>query len=76
MSGGEMGYQRVGDAGELLKTYKEMVEALMQPGPVQGFGYTQLTDIEDEQNGLVTFERQPKVDPERLREVTVTPKRG
>jgi beta-galactosidase/beta-glucuronidase len=76
ISGGDMGYQRVGDAGELLKTYREMVEALMQPGPVQGFGYTQLTDIEQEQNGLLTFERQPKVDPEQLREVTVTPKRG
>jgi hypothetical protein len=76
MSGGEMGYQRVAGAGELLKTYKEMVEALMQPGPVEGFGYTQLTDIEQEQNGLLTFERQPKVDPERLREVTLTPKRG
>jgi hypothetical protein len=76
MAGGEMGYQRVADAGELLKTYKEMVEALMQPGPVEGFGYTQLTDIEQEQNGLLTFERQPKVDPERLREVTLTPKRG
>jgi hypothetical protein len=48
----------------------------MQPGPVEGFGYTQLTDIEQEQNGLLTFDRQPKVDPERLREVTLTPKRG
>jgi hypothetical protein len=53
-----------------------MVEALMQPGPVEGFAYTQLTDIEQEQNGLLTFERQPKVDPERLREVTLTPKQG
>ena len=76
MSGGEMGYQRVADAGDLLKTYKEMVEALMEPGPVEGFGYTQLADIEEEQNGLFTFEREPKVDPERLREVTLTPKRG
>jgi len=76
MSGDEMGYERVADAGKLLKTYREMVEALMQPGPVEGFGYTQLTDIEQEQNGLLTFDRQPKVDPERLREVTLTPKRG
>ena len=48
----------------------------MQPGPVEGFGYTQLTDIEQEQNGLLTFERRPKVDLERIREVTLTPKRG
>jgi hypothetical protein len=51
-----------------------MVEALMQPGPVEGFCYTQLTDIEEEQNGLLTFDRHPKVDLAKLRSVTETPK--
>jgi len=58
----------------LLDTYKEMGEALMQPGPVEGFCYTQLTDIEEERNGLLTFDRHPKVDPSLLRRVTETPK--
>jgi hypothetical protein len=53
-----------------------MVEALMQPGPVEGFCYTQLTDVEEERNGLLTFERRPKVDPEQLRRVTETPKQA
>jgi hypothetical protein len=51
-----------------------MVEALMQSGPVVGFCYTQLTDIEREQNGLLTFDRRPKVAPELLRKATETPK--
>ena len=59
----------------LLETYREMVEALMDKGPVQGFCYTQLTDVEQEQNGLLTFDRRPKVDAERIRAVTETPKR-
>jgi hypothetical protein len=51
-----------------------MVAALMQPGPVEGFCYTQLTDIEQEQNGLLTFERVPKVEPGLLRPLTGAPK--
>jgi hypothetical protein len=34
---------------------------------VQGFCYTQLTDIEQEINGLLTYDRQPKVDVEKLK---------
>lgn len=51
-----------------------MVDALMAPGPVEGFCYTQLTDIEQERNGLLTFDRQPKIDPELIRPITQTPK--
>jgi hypothetical protein len=43
-------------------------------GPVEGFCYTQLTDIEQERNGFLTFKRTPKVDPGRLRTITQTPK--
>ena len=59
----------------LLSTYRELVEALMDEGPVEGFCYTQLTDVEQEQNGLLTFDRRPKADPALLRAVTTTPKR-
>jgi hypothetical protein len=51
-----------------------MVESLMGPGPVEGFCYTQLTDIEQERNGLLTFDRQPKIDPDLLRSITQTAK--
>ncbi|HEV3102576.1 MAG TPA: glycoside hydrolase family 2 TIM barrel-domain containing protein [Candidatus Dormibacteraeota bacterium] len=68
------GWSEAKGAGGLLSTYAEMVAALMQPGPVEGFCYTQLTDIEQEQNGLLTFERVPKVEPGLLRPLTGAPK--
>ena len=68
------GWSEADGAGGLLSTYREMVWALMQPGPVEGFCYTQLTDVEQEQNGLLTFERIPKIEPGLLRPLTGAPK--
>lgn len=73
-SSGAFGYMQAADGEQLLKMYADMVAALMQPGPVQGFCYTQLTDIEVEQNGLLTFDRSPKVDPALVKRVTETSK--
>ena len=72
---GGFGYSQARDPAALLDTYREMVEALMAPGPVEGFCYTQLADVEQERNGLLTAARRPKIDPELLRPVTQTPKR-
>ena len=71
---GGFGWSEARDPGALLKTYRELVEALMAPGPVEGFCYTQLTDVEQERNGLLTIDREPKVDPALLRPITQTPK--
>ena len=35
----------------------------------QGYCYTQLTDVMQEINGLLTPDRQPKMDVERVREI-------
>jgi len=70
------GYSTVSSGEDFLRNYGELVAALMEPGPVQGFCYTQLTDVEQEQNGLLTFQRRPKVPLDRLRPLTLTPKRG
>ncbi|HET7466356.1 MAG TPA: glycoside hydrolase family 2 TIM barrel-domain containing protein [Candidatus Dormibacteraeota bacterium] len=72
---GGFGWSEAENTEEFVDTYREMVEALTQPGPVEGFGYTQLCDVEQERNGLLTFDRKPKADIERLREITETPKR-
>jgi hypothetical protein len=37
-----------------------------------GFSYTQLTDIEQETNGLLTYNREPKVDPRQIAEIHKT----
>lgn len=72
---GGWGWLEVPDQDAFIRSYRELVEAFMQPGPVEGFCYTQLTDVQQEQNGLLTATREPKVDPRSLRPLTETPKR-
>jgi beta-galactosidase/beta-glucuronidase len=69
------GFHQVRDAAEFVDSFGAMVDALMEHGPVEGFCYTQLTDIEQEQNGLLAPNRVPKVDPPLIRAATQTPKR-
>ena len=38
-----------------------------------GYCYTQLTDVYQEQNGIYTFDRQPKCDPDIIRRVQERP---
>ena len=33
---------------------------------IAGYCYTQLTDVEQEINGLMTYERKPKADPQEF----------
>ena len=72
---GGWGWLEVKDTEEFVRSYGALVDALMEPGPVEGFCYTQLTDVQQEQNGLLTAERQPKVDPGLLRALTQTAKK-
>ena len=72
--GGGWGYEVAPDRTAFVETYRALIAALMGPGPVTGLCYTQLTDVEQEQNGLVTADRVPKVDPALIRPITQTPK--
>ena len=47
---------------EFLARYRGLTDALLDNPAVFGFCYTQLYDVEQEQNGLYTYERQPKFD--------------
>jgi hypothetical protein len=67
---GSWGYRTVSDAEGLLKRYGSLVSALLGSEVVQGFCYTQLTDVEQEINGLLTYDRRPKADLSRIREIT------
>ena len=71
---GGWGYGQVAGGGQLLRAYRGLVEGLMGCGPVEGFCYTQLSDVEQERNGLLTFGRVPKVEPGLVRPITETPK--
>jgi len=46
-----------------------LIDALFDCPNVVGWCYTQLTDVEQEINGLLTCDRRPKVDPEILRRI-------
>lgn len=47
---------------ELMARFKGLVDALLDNPFMLGFCYTQLTDVEQEQNGLYTYRREPKFD--------------
>ena len=64
------GYGTVDNAEQLFDKYRELVEAVLSSPVVAGFCYTQLTDTLQEINGLLTADREPKVDPARVRAVT------
>ena len=54
---------------EFLSRYKGLTEALLSNPKMFGFCYTQLTDVEQEQNGIYTYDRKEKVDVKFFRDV-------
>ena len=50
--------------------YKGTIDAMLENPNLFGFCYTQLTDIEQEKNGLYYYDRKPKFDVKRLHEIT------
>ncbi len=64
------GYSAAVSEVDFLDRYRAVVEPMYTSPVVQGFCYTQLTDVEQEINGLLTYERIPKADIEALRRIT------
>ena len=67
--GDAWGYTDTKTPEEFLETYRQVVASLLSSELVQGFCYTQLTDVQQEQNGLLTFDRRPKFDFAAIREI-------
>lgn len=63
------GYTAVGDAEHLLSEYKRIILAIKESTALVGYCYTQLTDVEQETNGLLTHDRKPKLPVEKVKEV-------
>jgi len=51
---------------EFIEKYHDLIAGVASLKFLAGFCYTQLTDIEQEINGLLTYDRQPKVPAERI----------
>jgi beta-galactosidase/beta-glucuronidase len=62
-------YGSFNNSEELLAKYRDLMEGIASLQFVAGFCYTQLTDIEQEVNGLLTYERRAKVMPEQIAEI-------
>jgi beta-galactosidase/beta-glucuronidase len=54
---------------EFIEKYRDLMQGIASLKFLAGFCYTQLTDIEQEINGLLTFDRRPKVPPEAITEI-------
>ena len=66
------GYVETATSEDLLYLYAEFIEAvrrLRDQNNLSAVVYTELTDVMTEINGLMTYDRQPKVSPEKLRQV-------
>ncbi|OGV57542.1 MAG: hypothetical protein A2283_23275 [Lentisphaerae bacterium RIFOXYA12_FULL_48_11] len=55
---------------ELYVRYKGTIDAMLDNPNFFGFCYTQLTDIEQEKNGLYYYDRKPKFDVKKICEIT------
>lgn len=56
---------------EFFARYKGLTEAMLNNEEIFGFCYTQLYDIEQEINGLYTYEREEKFDINIIREINI-----
>src|SRR3954447_19274585 len=70
------GYGSVNSDDAFLNKYEELVSAVLDSPSIAGFCYTQLTDTEQETNGLLRADRTPKLDPEIVAAITSRPSKA
>ena len=63
------GYTTVKNADELIEEYKRIIDVFSNSEAIFGFVYTQLCDVEQEINGLLTYDREPKCDLEKIKKI-------
>ena len=63
------GYSEAADEADFLRRLIDVMQPVWKSRAIQGYCYTQLTDVEQEINGLLTFDRQPKLPIETIRQL-------
>jgi beta-galactosidase/beta-glucuronidase len=63
------GYSQAGSPKDLAERLTDLVDAVLDSRELAGFCYTQLTDTEQEQNGLLTADRKPKIPAKQVRQI-------
>jgi beta-galactosidase/beta-glucuronidase len=72
-SGEWFAYDEIKEPGDFLDRYDTLVDVLLKSTALAGFCYTQLTDTEQEKNGLLTQDRKPKCDPDAICRINSRP---
>lgn len=67
------GYSTVESPEGLADQLRELVDAVLDNPELAGFCYTQLTDTEQERNGLLTEYREPKIPAATVRDILTRP---
>ena len=66
----EFGYKKISDPAEFNRAFERLMAEQILPAKQQGLAaavYTQVSDVESERNGLLTYDRRVcKADPERF----------
>lgn len=63
------GYSAATSDEDFISRYYNVITPMLESPLIQGFCYTQITDVEQEINGLLTYARQPKVDLSIIRDI-------
>lgn len=63
------GYTSVSSSEEYVLEYSRVMEAVAQSEAIWGFCYTQLTDVEQEINGLLTYDRKEKCNLDSIEKI-------
>ena len=54
---------------DFIRRFRGLADAILDNPQIMGLCYTQLTNVEQEQNGLYTYDRVPKFDPAIFKEI-------
>lgn len=63
------GYSGADNEEDFLKRLEAVVKPMFTSPVIQGYCYTQLTDVEQEINGLLTYDRVPKAPVEKIHSI-------
>ncbi|UPM55060.1 glycoside hydrolase family 2 protein [Gottfriedia acidiceleris] len=63
------GYTSVANEHDFINDYSRVMKAVYSSKILHGYCYTQLTDVEQEINGLLTYNREPKCDLKEIKKI-------
>lgn len=63
------GYTSANTAESFIQDYERIMKAVYASKALHGYCYTQLTDVEQEINGLLTYDREPKCKLSKIKQI-------